>query len=291
MIEQHKIDEWLETGYTVFPDAVPPELLARLRDLFEQEMSHPEDDEGMGVNTLEGKDYVSALANLCRKGNLSCLELLGSPFILELAESICGPDFFLLQEFAVIKILGDNLEVLWHLDVPNQRTGRCFTMGIYLDDADPGDGALRMVPGSHKSDRDICELRNEPSVEVPVKAGGILIHDMMLAHSSGLMTKNPIRRVLYFEFMSAQQALRENLYDREQLSNRMRLIQLAITHYRQLHPDEPFYNWSNPFQIEPDSGKALPESLRELYQVKTFGKPSAYCFEHMHPTAPAKKTI
>ena len=63
MMEHQEIDAWLEKGFTLFPDAVPPGLLEKLRALFEQEMSNPEDEEGMGVNTHEGKDYVSALAN------------------------------------------------------------------------------------------------------------------------------------------------------------------------------------------------------------------------------------
>lgn len=91
---------------------------------------------------------------------------------------------------------GDNTEVLWHQDMLHRHTGNCFTMGIYLDDADAGDGSLRVVPKSHFSSKSICELKQEPDMEVPVKAGDILVHDMMLANSSGLKQHNPLRRVL-----------------------------------------------------------------------------------------------
>lgn len=278
MIEQSKIQAFREDGYIVFPDAIPPAFLQKLRRLFEEEMSKPKDMEGIAFHSQNGKEYITALPFLCRMGDLTCLELLGSPLILNMAESICGPDFFLLQEFAVIKHLGDNQEVLWHLDVPNQRTGSCFTMGIYLDDADENDGALRLVPESHLSSKDICELQQEASIAVPVKAGGIMIHDMMLAHSSGPLRFNPIRRVLYFEFMSAAQALRESQYTEEQLNNRMRLIQLAIALYNRRHPGEPAFPWSNPFNLEAVQDDSIQESLESLYNVKTFGKPSAYCF-------------
>ena len=111
--------------------------------------------------------------------------------------------FFLIQEFAFIKNLGDELPVYWNQDMVHHRNGNCFTMGIYLDNADEDDGALRVVPSSHLSNKNICELSKDPSVELPMKEDDILIHDMMLAHSSGLFKRNHLRRVIYFEFLSA----------------------------------------------------------------------------------------
>lgn len=267
-------------GYAVIHAIIPPDLLQQLRLLFDDEINHG-DQLHKVVNTVNGKNYVSNIEHLFYNKNLVCLELLGAPYILEIAASICGDDFLLVQEFGVIKMLGDCNEVLWHQDMLHQRTGNCFTMGIYLDNADPGDGCLRIVPKSHTSSKDICILKQEPYVEIAVKAGDILIHDMMLAHSSGLMQRNPIRRVLYFEFLSATQAIHEAIYSREQLYNRMRLQQLAVGYYQQKNPDQKQFEWINSFSIPPETNDNIYETLRDIHKSKLLSKPSAYCFENI----------
>ena len=263
----HQFDE---QGYIILPETIPADLLQRLRRLFDDQMQQPENMHRV-TNNVNGVDYTTNLDYLMLKSDRVCLELLGWPTILETAAAICGPDFFLIQEFAVIKMLGDTLPVLWHQDMLHRRTGRCFTMGIYLDDADAGDGSLNIVPGSHRSGRTICELKNEPAAAVPVKAGQLLVHDMMLAHSSEPMRHNPLRRVLYFEFLSLQHVRQEALYSEELMQNRFALLEHAINYYRNLHPEEQAFNWTNPFTM------ALPP-LEEICSVLVQAKPSEYCF-------------
>jgi hypothetical protein len=278
-LSKAQLDAFTLDGYTVLPNGVPATLLHKLRLLFDEKMNNT-DISDKAVNIVNGQNYLNNIEYLFKSNNLACLELLGSPFILETAETICGPGFFLIQEFAVIKMLGDNLEVLWHQDMLHRRTGNCFTMGIYLDDANAGDGCLRVVPQSHTSGKDICTLKQQPFTEVPVKAGDILIHDMMLAHSSGLMQHNPLRRVLYFEFLSFTQAVDENIYLEEQLYDRMRLIQLAVEYYHQQHPGEKKYGWKNTQGIPAESVDSVHEILSDIHRAKSLGKPSAYCFEN-----------
>jgi ectoine hydroxylase-related dioxygenase (phytanoyl-CoA dioxygenase family) len=278
-LTKKQLADFIQAGYTILPNAVPPGLLQKLRLLFDEKMNNADEADKV-VNTVNGQNYISNIEYLFKSSNLVCLELLGLPLILETAETICGQDFFLIQEFAVIKMLGDNTEVLWHQDMLHQRTGNCFTMGIYLDDANAGDGCLRVVPTSHLSSKNICALKQEPNIEVPVKAGDILIHDMMLAHSSGLMQHNPLRRVLYFEFLSFKQAVGENIYLKEQLYDRMRLIQLAAEYYQQQHPDEKKFDWKNTLNIPAEPVDSVHEILSDIHRAKSLGKPSAYCFEN-----------
>lgn len=278
-LSQSQLDSFLQKGYAVIPQAITGPLLQQLRFFFHEQM-YDNYEENRVANTVNGKSYICNLEHLFKSVNHTCLELLGAPCILEIAEAICGPDFFLIQEFAVIKMLGNPFEVLWHQDILNGRTGNCFTMGIYLDDADANDGALRVVPESHTSGKDICTLQHEPFIEVPVKAGDILIHDMMLAHSSGAMQHNPIRRVLYFEFLSVTQAVNENIYTVEQMYNRMRLMQLAVEYYQQQHPAEKKFDWKNTLAVSAEPLRSIHESLLDIHQSKSLSKPSAYCFEN-----------
>jgi ectoine hydroxylase-related dioxygenase (phytanoyl-CoA dioxygenase family) len=276
-LSKTQLNAFIQNGYTILPNVVPHPLLQKLRRLFDEKINSKNETDKV-VNTINGQSYISNVEYLFKSDNLACLELLGSPFILETAEAICGPDFFLIQEFAVIKMLGDNIEVLWHQDMLHQRTGNCFTMGIYLDDANAGDGCLRVVPASHTSDKDICTLKQQPYIEVAVKAGEILIHDMMLAHSSGLMKQNSLRRVLYFEFLSFKQAMGEGIYTEDQLYDRMRLIQLAIEYFHQQHPDEEKFTWKNTLAVPAESIDSVHEILSDIHRDKSLGKPSAYCF-------------
>jgi len=279
MLNSQQLHSFYADGYLRLPGLLPVTLLKKLHQLFD-ELMIPDSLTEKVVYENKGKKYVTNLENICCKGNLSCLELLGYPPILEIAERICGNDFFLIQEFAVNKNLGDELPVLWHQDMVHRRSGNCFTMGIYLDNADEGDGALRVVSGSHLSNKNICDLSKEPSIEVPMQAGDILIHDMMLAHSSEPLKKNFLRRVIYFEFLSAAQVAAENIYTPELVERRTSLLFAATRYYQSLHPAKKqfVHKVNNP--CAGDDVKDIKEVLQEIYSKPIHAKPSAYCLEN-----------
>lgn len=278
ILSQHQLNIFQTDGYFKINDFVPHPLLQKLRHFFEEEMKLDSDTEGKVVHTNGTENFVTNLDNICNKKNLCCLELLAYPPILQLANQICGNDFFMIQEFAVMKNLGDDLPVLWHLDMLHQRKGKCFTMGIYLDDAHEGDGALRIVPKSHLSNKTICELSKEASIEVAMKAGDILLHDMMLAHSSSPLIKNNIRRVIYFEFLTAAHIKAENIYTDELVQRRTRLLFAATAHYKRLHPTSEQFNL-NKEDLFNDSDKSIETILEEVYAEPIKARPSTYCFE------------
>jgi hypothetical protein len=268
-------NEFYKQGYEVFPNLIPKELLEKLRSLFVSLMI-PDDLIDKVVIENNQVKYVTNLENLCFKGNLSCLTLLGFPPILSIAEQICGKDFFMIQEFAVIKNLGDNLPVLWHQDMMNERKGRCFTMGIYLDDADEDDGALCVIPKSHLTNLSICDISESDMIQVPVKAGDVLIHDMLLAHKSEPLQKNKLRRVIYFEFLSTTQVRLEAIYSESLIERRTKLIPTAIRHYQETYPLQNAFEYKNPTSFEEE--KSVEETLQEIYAEPIRARPSAYCF-------------
>jgi ectoine hydroxylase-related dioxygenase (phytanoyl-CoA dioxygenase family) len=273
-----QLNDFSNKGYAKVDDFIPMLLLEKLRYFFDIEMNNDIDMPSKASLTNNGKKYVTNLDHICNNKNLSCLELLGYPPILQIAQQICGDDFFMIQEFAVMKNLGDELPVLWHLDMLHERKGKCFTMGIYLDDADEGDGALRIVPQSHNSNKTICELSKEPSIEIPMKSGGILIHDMMLAHSSAPLIKNNIRRVIYFEFLSAAHVKAENIYTDELVQRRTRLLFAATKHYKAIHPTSQQFEL-NKEDVFGDNNRTVEEILQVVYAAQIGARPSTYCFE------------
>lgn len=279
-LSPEQLNAFDQSGFVKLPGLIPPSQLQRLQELFDEQMTPGNTAAVQSVMMQNGKDYVTNLELLCNKGNLAGLELLGSPFLLEIAEQICGPDFFMIQEFAVIKNAGDEVPVLWHQDMVHERKGRCFTIGFYLDDADEGDGALRVVPGSHLSGEPICVLKRKPYTEVAMRAGDVLVHDMMLAHCSEPIRNKQRRRVLYFEFLSRRHVLLENIYSEELVQNRYELLHAAMHHYRSLHPGDPGFNWKH----EPACGIApiedLAATLHQVYSMPVQARPSAYCLDH-----------
>jgi ectoine hydroxylase-related dioxygenase (phytanoyl-CoA dioxygenase family) len=275
MLSTSSYNKFIENGFLRIPSFIPESLLHKLHALFD-ELMDTSVSVGKVVHENKGQKYVTSIEEICKKGNLAALELVGYPPILKLAEQICGADFFMIQEFAVIKHMGDELPVLWHLDMLHERKGQCFTMGIYLDDVEEGDGALKIVPGSHTSGKTICELAKESFVEVPAKAGDVLIHDMMVAHSSDPMLKNKLRRVIYFEFLSAAHVHKENIYADELIERRTKLTQIGAAYYAAMHPgEEKFIYQGNTNAITEN----LHEELEEIYRNQIGARPSTYCFE------------
>jgi ectoine hydroxylase-related dioxygenase (phytanoyl-CoA dioxygenase family) len=283
-LNEEQLLSFTTNGYLRLPNILPASLLQKLNVLFYELLNTENSTTYKVVHVNKGNKYVASVENVCNKGNLACLELLGYPTILKIAEQICGADFFMIQEFAVIKTLGDEVPVLWHQDMHNERKGNCFTMGIYLDDANEGDGALKIIPQSHLSKKDICEIIKEPSIEIPMQAGGILLHDMMLAHSSDPIKINNMRRVIYFEFLSATHVRAESIYTEDLIKRRTKLIFLAIYLYNKNNANEEqfVHNKENIIEINEEN---FGEILNEIYAEQIRARPSAYCFTIANPNA------
>lgn len=280
---QDLLTQFEAQGYFRLPGFVPPSLLKKLQDFFDELMSNNTHYDQIAVTRLNGRDYITNIDNLCARENMVCLELLGLPALSELAETICGPDFFPIQDFSVIKMLGDTTPVLWHLDMLHKRKGKCFTIGIYLDAAESNDGCLKLVPGSHLINEDICKLKDYPSIEAPVKAGDVLVHDMMVAHASDPMTKNELRRVIYFEFLSAAHVAAESLYAPELVNRRNWLMETAAQWYHQQNPGSNAYDFKRPPAVPEKDGLTIQEKIVLMHDAPVRAIPSTYCFENHQP--------
>ncbi|NHN27161.1 phytanoyl-CoA dioxygenase family protein [Flavobacterium jejuense] len=277
-ITSEQFNQFKEEGFVKITDCLSTELLKKLQ-LFIDEVVADENDTQKVTLQVDDKKFVTNIQLLGYKNNLTCLELLASPFLLEVAQTICGADFFCLQEFAVIKNLGDNLPVLWHQDMIHQRTGYCFMVGVYLDDANTNDGALKVIPKSHISNKNICDVIKEEYVEIPMQAGDILVHDMMLVHSSEPLQVNQKRRVVYFEFLSATQVEKEGIYSNELVANRTNLLNVALSYYKQQNPLLQQFHWKSANRQHFETVEAMRVALDEIYAIPIQGKPSNYCFE------------
>lgn len=80
------------------------------------------------------------------------------------------------------------------------------TIRIHLDDTDEENGALKVVPGSHR--KGICRPETinwgeVPEDKVPVPRGGIMLMKPLLLHASDRTVGDRRRRVIHIEFSKA----------------------------------------------------------------------------------------
>jgi ectoine hydroxylase-related dioxygenase (phytanoyl-CoA dioxygenase family) len=78
-----------------------------------------------------------------------------------------------------------------------------FTIRIHLDDATAENGALKVIPGSHKKNiyrADEIDWAVEKEHICPVRAGGIMIMQPLLLHASNRTVNYKRRRVIHIEF-------------------------------------------------------------------------------------------
>jgi len=92
-----------------------------------------------------------------------------------------------------------------HVQPPVELLEKILTIRIHLDDADEMNGALRVLPGSHRlgrlSSEKIQELRSQQQDFLcTASAGDALLMRPLLLHASGRSTSQRHRRVLHIEY-------------------------------------------------------------------------------------------
>ncbi|MGW0719765.1 phytanoyl-CoA dioxygenase family protein [Streptomyces sp. NPDC002778] len=273
-----------ENGYLVLRGRVRGDMLRRLQRAADYwiaagdgPMRHSEDyhfaDRPSG-RVLFRVDYVHA------KGDAASLELLGSPEVLGIAESLAGPNFVPTYESLVFKNEGDGAPVPWHQDAVHPRDHRIFNVDVYLDASRDGEGALRVVPGSQRRKADVCELTERHGWDIPgavtveMEPGDVLIHDVMLVHGSEPVQGNRLRRTLYYEFRAAEQILEQGPWDAAWIDARLRLLPLALRQYQAAHPGGSGFVWRIEESLRP---RPLGDQETELRLVHDVHTPGSFC--------------
>lgn len=227
-------------GYLVLRRWIPDELLKRLRRGVEtavqrgvRDYLNNSPDNRVAILPLADRPYVIRINDLIFDQDPVFFELLGSPFIADVARELSGHDSLPTYEALVMKNRGDNNPIVWHRDMMHSRTGRVFTLGVYLDESARGSGALRLIPASQTSPDDVCELSDKleagllTAIEIDMEPGDVLIHDVMVLHASGLVTHQAFRRTIYFEFRPEDLVRANPHFSSEWIVLRRRLLELA----------------------------------------------------------------
>ena len=138
--------------------------------------------------------------------------------ILDLVECLLGPDLRFHNNKVNMKNPSDGSAVEWHQDwafYPHTNDD-LLEVGIALDDMTAENGALMVIPGSHR-DRTWNhhqdgffvgaitdpEFKPEGAVPVTVRAGGITLHHVRTVHGSRPNRSQKPRRMFFIGFCAA----------------------------------------------------------------------------------------
>jgi len=161
-------------------------------------------------------------------------ELIFNKSLKTVINNLLGDDYFVAKSIYFDKPERSNWFVAWHQDLTISVNKKAnlpgygpwttklnqyavqpplnilqdnFTIRIHLDDTDEGNGALKVIPGSHlkgvwRTDEFNSRAEIDRSCNVP--AGGVMIMRPLLMHASNRTTNNKRRRVIHIEFSKVQ---------------------------------------------------------------------------------------
>ncbi|MEC8082918.1 MAG: phytanoyl-CoA dioxygenase family protein [Pseudomonadota bacterium] len=266
-------ESYLTNGYVHFKGAIPLSLIERWQDKAEQL-----EKEGLKRYT-EGEASTSIAISqdtvgprVMRYNNVNAAEsqlsseLLSSHAMVMIYRELCGAGCIPINMDLIYKQQHPHPIVNWHQDAPHSRAYPFANIGIYLDDAKADDGCLRLVPKSHFKWHDIEQLTSSYGwdipgvVEVPVQAGDIVVHDMMILHGSMPKRSSGVRRTLYLECRPMAAIQDEGRNSREWLELRKQwMAQILKQSSTGLWPDD----WQQDYPNVMGDHHALMVSIRD----------------------------
>ncbi|GAL35405.1 putative oxygenase [Vibrio maritimus] len=275
-ISSKQVATFDERGYLVLKNAIPTSLLQGLRQSYDtlqrQLLENARFDDlvsNVAILHQDDQNFIARINNLFSFDAPFFVQLLGLPALQQAVQTLVEGEAIPIYESLLIKHKGDSQNIDWHRDMNHQRDSRIFTVGLYLDDSKHQQGALQVIPHSHLSPDSVCEITHRwqqgdlTSAEVIAEAGDIVIHDVMLIHSSPPITEEARRRTVYFEFRSLEHIQANPLFSTYWIQQRQALNRYACQLWNQ-----------SPASIMDNESK-----LQDLYKQQVRYESAEYCFE------------
>lgn len=217
-----KREEYLRNGYVTYPG---------LLDSIQMKKLLMEIDRISGDNTLavHDKSRLEMETNQKPEGRLvrriyePCShyapfrELSDSPKLLDIVESLLGPD--LVYHYSKINMKPPSIGsvVEWHQDITYYPLTNSSSLAVlmYLDDADVENGCLQVIPGRHNGrlldhskdgyfvGKIVEPVDESEAVPLEGKAGTAIFMNCMTPHASVTNRSNRPRRTLILSFRAA----------------------------------------------------------------------------------------
>jgi phytanoyl-CoA hydroxylase len=150
------------------------------------------------------------------------VRLVGDHRLLDVAERFVGPDIALFASHYIAKPPATGQAVLWHQDAgfwPLEPMS-VVTLWLALDDTDPENGCLRVIPGTHRwevaknrrrddtenvigaeIDVDPATIDESAAVDMLLRAGDVEVHHPNIVHGSHANRSDRWRRGLTIRYI------------------------------------------------------------------------------------------
>jgi phytanoyl-CoA hydroxylase len=225
MLSRQQIEQYREEGYVVAEDVLDGETLSRARQILAElcdkargVASHTE------VYDLEPSHRPEAprvrRIKTPHKFFPFFVELYRHPKLVAILQQLLGPGVRLHGSKINIKAPGYGSAVEWHQDwafYPHTNDD-LLAVGVMLDDIHEDNGAMLVLPGTHKGpvwdhhaegrfcgavDPAACDLDFAKAVSVTGRAGSMSFHHVRLVHGSAQNTSRKPRQLLLYEYSAA----------------------------------------------------------------------------------------
>lgn len=203
-VQRYHTDGYL-MGYRIFNDA---------------EVEHNRAEFEKIVRALKPGQTTYDINNFERH-NRFIYSLATNPLVLDYVEDLLGPDILLWSTHCFCKNPGDGTSVAWHQDArywplhPHKN----ITVWLAFDDSDEGNGAMKVIPGTHRGktlehvdsrdDGNVLflkiksgEIDEAKARHIVLKAGEISFHDDDLVHGSDMNNSNRRRSGLTMRYVT-----------------------------------------------------------------------------------------
>ena len=164
-------------------------------------------------------DIDLSSVNMWHKASLKFNELCRNSTILNYVEDIIGPNFYQWGGQFFTKYPNDGSVVPWHQDAQYWplKPQRTVTVWLAVFDSDEGNGAMKIVKGSHnkgilshhtnpaphlalEQEADADTIDHDKIVTLSLKAGEISLHDDGTLHGSDANTSDRVRSGITMRF-------------------------------------------------------------------------------------------
>lgn len=202
MMRDDEAQRLAEDGYLVLADFMSPALLEALRSGIEEAFAAEGERAG---SEFKAEPQTRRLANLVNRGGLFA-EVIALPEILERVGWVLGPDF----KLSSLNARSANPRSDWvqplHCDVgaiPDELGDWVCNVVWMLDDFTTENGAIRVIPGSHRWGRLPQSCLDDPAAPHPDelllvgRAGTIVVMNAHLWHGATANRTDAPRRALH----------------------------------------------------------------------------------------------
>ena len=188
-LTEDQVREFDERGYLLLPQWVPTDFVARVckaaESTLDQLVQGPLDGPNTGDLCVTYKDdtpFIGAIIHPHKYLYPASLELLGSPWVRGLAESLCGPGCMSTYKALITKHRIGGEFFSWHQDMTHDRASRIIVISVFLSPTSAKGDGLLVLPGTQNIVRDLPfppedeEKAQEQIVGLGVVPGDVTVH-------------------------------------------------------------------------------------------------------------------